>query len=178
MCPSVQTSVHLSVTLSPPKPLAGIQPNLLHHCPLRQGCVRAIFFPCVHCPSITLSPPKPLGGIQPYLLHPLMIRVHESNIIFLCVIHPSVHHAISSYGGPAKSFVTWFSLLQCYVLSNIFLLQTFKVSPLYWNSFLQPFYPVAKSRKIVFFWYLLETLINSTAKRTYRRILISRKHFL
>ena len=31
---------------------------------------------------------------------------------------------------------------------------------------------------IVFFWYLLETLINSAAKRTSRCILISRKHFL
>ena len=27
------SSVHLSVTLSPPKPLGGIQPNLLHHLP-------------------------------------------------------------------------------------------------------------------------------------------------
>ena len=33
------------------------------------------------------------------------------------------------YEGPAKSFVTGFVVLQCYVLSNIFLLQTFKVSP-------------------------------------------------
>ena len=29
------------------------------------------------------------------------------------------------YEGPAKSFVTGFRLLQCYVLSNILLLQTF-----------------------------------------------------
>ena len=35
------------------------------------------------------------------------------------------------YKGPAKSFVTGFGLLQCYVLSNIFLVQTFKVFPLY-----------------------------------------------
>ena len=35
------------------------------------------------------------------------------------------------YEGPAKCFVTGFGLLQCYVLSNIFLLQTFKVFPLY-----------------------------------------------
>ena len=41
----------------------------------------------------------------------------------------------SSYEGPAKSFVTRFELLQCYILSNIFLLQTFKVFPLYWNTF-------------------------------------------
>ena len=38
---------------------------------------------------------------------------------------------IFQYEGPAKSFVTGFGLLQCYVLSNIFLLQTFKVFPLY-----------------------------------------------
>ena len=31
---------------------------------------------------------------------------------------------IPVYEGPAKSFVTGFGLLQCYVLSNIFLLQT------------------------------------------------------
>ena len=35
------------------------------------------------------------------------------------------------YEGPAESLVTGFGLLQCYVLSNIFLLQTFKVFPLY-----------------------------------------------
>ena len=35
------------------------------------------------------------------------------------------------YEGPAKSFVTGFVLLQCYVLSNIFLLQTFIVFLLY-----------------------------------------------
>ena len=33
--------------------------------------------------------------------------------------------------GPAKSFVTGFGLLQCYVLSNLFLLENFKVFPLY-----------------------------------------------
>ena len=53
-----------------------------------------------------------------------------------------------------------------------------KYSPFTETHFLKPFYPVAKSRKIVFFWYLLDTLINSAAKRTSRRILISRKHFL
>ena len=37
----------------------------------------------------------------------------------------------NKYEGPAKRFVTGFELLQCYVLSNIFLLQTFKVCPLY-----------------------------------------------
>ena len=38
---------------------------------------------------------------------------------------------LKTYEGPAKSFVTGFGLLQSYVLSNIFLLQTFKVFPLY-----------------------------------------------
>ena len=35
------------------------------------------------------------------------------------------------YKGPAKSFFTGFGLLQCHILSNIFLIQTFKVFPLY-----------------------------------------------
>ena len=41
-------------------------------------------------------------------------------------------HRVASkvnYEGPAKRFVTGFGLLQCSVLSNIFLLQTFKVFP-------------------------------------------------
>ena len=33
------------------------------------------------------------------------------------------------YEGPTKNFVTGFGLLQCYILSNIFLLQTFEVFP-------------------------------------------------
>ena len=36
---------------------------------------------------------------------------------------------IYKYEGHAKSFVTGFGLLLCYTLSNIFLLQTFKVFP-------------------------------------------------
>ena len=48
------------------------------------------------------------------------------------------------YEGPAKSFITGLGLLQCYVLSIIFLLQTFKVFPLYWNTFFNLF---TKSRK-------------------------------
>ena len=35
------SSVHLSVTLSPPKSLGGIQPNLLHHFPSWLECARA-----------------------------------------------------------------------------------------------------------------------------------------
>ena len=53
------SSVHLSVTLSPPKPLGGIQPNLLHHLPMvrvyqnnsphGKGVSEQQFFP--ECPS-------------------------------------------------------------------------------------------------------------------------------
>ena len=50
-------------------------------------------------------------------------------------VHPNRKH-LMTYEGPAKSFVTAFGLLQCYVLSNIFLLQTFKVFLLFWNTFL------------------------------------------
>ena len=48
------SSVHLSVTLSPPKPLGGIQPNLLHHFPSWLGYARATLFfrPSVRRPSI------------------------------------------------------------------------------------------------------------------------------
>ena len=55
-------------------------------------------------------------------------------LFFLCDI---ILFSVSQYyEGPAKGFVTGFGLLQCYVLSNIFWLQTFKVFPLYWNTFL------------------------------------------
>ena len=47
---------------------------------------------------------------------------HLSRLTYLCVSY------IPLYEGPAKkSFVTGFELLQYYVLSNIFLLQIFKV---------------------------------------------------
>ena len=39
-------SVQRSVTLSPPKPLGRIQPNMLHHVPLWLGCARATLFFC------------------------------------------------------------------------------------------------------------------------------------
>ena len=40
---SVGLYVRLSITLSPPKPLDGTKPNLLHYFP-SQGCVRATLF--------------------------------------------------------------------------------------------------------------------------------------
>ena len=81
------------------------------------------------------------------------------------------------YEGPAKSFVTGFGLLQCYVLSNIFYYKPSKYPPFTETHFCN-FLPSREKQIIVFFWYLLETLINSAAKRTSRRLLISRKHFL
>ena len=57
--------------------------------------------------------------------------------IYLVLTTPNVALNIDAdpvfifYEGPAKSFVTGFGLLQCYVSSNIILLQTFKVFPLY-----------------------------------------------
>ena len=107
----MRPSVHLSVTLCPPKPLGGIQPNLLHIFPF-------VRLASVHL-SVTLSPPKPLGGILPNLLHhfPFLILmvstvnrmslllnhwaefnqtcyitspVCESNIISRCVHRPSI----------------------------------------------------------------------------------------
>ena len=49
----------------------------------------------------------------------------------LCLAQCPKVYCSYRYEGPAKSFVTGFGLLQCYVLSNIFLLQTFKVFQLY-----------------------------------------------
>ena len=48
-----------------------------------------------------------------------------------CIVCQLPFWGFPDYEGPAKSFVTGFGLLQCYVLSNIFLLQTFKVFLLY-----------------------------------------------
>ena len=58
--------------------------------------------------------------------------------IYICNITPTLSSTCNrersqllQYEDPAKRFVTGFGLLQCYVLSNIFLLQTFKVFHLY-----------------------------------------------
>ena len=97
VCPSI-----LSVTLSLPKPLDGIQPNLLHHItsPYGKSVREQHFFvrpSSVHL-SVTLSPPKPLGGIQPNLLHPFpsWYECARATIFFhTSVVRPSVCHAIS-----------------------------------------------------------------------------------
>ena len=54
--------------------------------------VHASMHPSTLHQSIMLSPPKPLGRIQPNATTslPLMVRVCESNIIFLCVRCPSI----------------------------------------------------------------------------------------
>ena len=84
------SSVHLSVTLSPPKPLGGIQ--LATSQPLMvRVCMSNIIFTCVRrpfiCLSVTLSPPKPLGGKKTKLATwpPVMVMVSKSK-----PVHPSV----------------------------------------------------------------------------------------
>ena len=58
-------------------------------------------------------------------------KLVKLTIYLLSLLVPGFLSVMLSYEGPANSFVTEFGLLQCYVLSNIFLLQTFKVFPLY-----------------------------------------------
>ena len=60
-----------------------------------------------------------------------MTIIQESTI---AKVHNEKQHlvdliGINMYEGPAKRFVTGFGLFQCYVLSNIFLLQTFQLFP-------------------------------------------------
>ena len=91
--PSVRGSVHLSVTLSPPKPLGGIQPNLLNHFPLWCGCAKATFFPCVSCPYMCPSRYLLLNHWAEfnqtcYITSPNG-KGCDSNIIFPCV-RPSI----------------------------------------------------------------------------------------
>ena len=92
-------SVHLSIKLSPPKPLGRIQPNLLHHFPSWLGCARATLFfhvsicPCIRHPSICLSCYLLLNyradfNQTCYITFPH--GVCKSNICFLCVQHPSI----------------------------------------------------------------------------------------
>ena len=57
-------------------------------------------------------------------------RVSNRIILVKFIVGQHMVTFLSMYEGPAKSFVTGFGLLQCYILSNIFLLQTFKVFPL------------------------------------------------
>ena len=90
----VNTSIRLSVTLSPPKSPGGILPNLLYHLEISWlGCAGQHHISV--CPSVRMS-----ICLSYYLLlnHwpefklatslPLMVRLRESNIIIPC-IHPS-----------------------------------------------------------------------------------------
>ena len=65
-------TIHLSVTLSPPKPLGRIRPTCYISSPHDKGVWEQYYFSLglssVH-PSVMLSPPKPLTWIQPNLLH-------------------------------------------------------------------------------------------------------------
>ena len=63
-------------------------------------------------------------NMLPQLLQSWKYKMFNLNNLCTLVVN-------TAYEGSAKSFVTGFGLLQCYVLSNIILLQTFKVFPLY-----------------------------------------------
>ena len=65
-----------------------------------------------------------------------------------------------------------YTFYQTYFITN---LQS--IHPLLKHIFVT-FLPSRETQINRLFWYLLETLINSSAKRTSRRILISRKYFL
>ena len=100
VCP---LSIHLSVILSP-KPLDGIQPNLLHHFPSWLECVRATLFflvsihLCVRCPSICLSHYLLLNHWEEFNQTCYITSLHgkgvrEQHFFFrVSVVHPSVHH--------------------------------------------------------------------------------------
>ena len=81
--PSVRpSSIHLSVILFPPKPLDGIQQNLLYHFTSWLGCARATFF-----------------SVRPSYIH---LFVMLSHYFFMCpsihtsVVHPSVCYVPTS----------------------------------------------------------------------------------
>ena len=88
------SSFHLSVTLSPPKPLGGIQPSYITSPNGRVSesniiflCVRPSVRPSSVHLSIKLSPLKTTGRdlTKLVILLPFMVMVCKSNTIFLCV---------------------------------------------------------------------------------------------
>ena len=103
-------SVQLSVTLSPPKPLGRIQPNLLHHFPLMVrvyerwlGCMRAILFfhvsvcPCIHHPSICLSHYLLINHWAEfnqtcYIISPSWLGCMRAILFFHVSVCPCIHH--------------------------------------------------------------------------------------
>ena len=80
------------------------------------------------------------------------------------------------YEGPAKSFVIGSDYFSAMFYQTYFYYKP-SIPPLLKHIFVT-FLPSREKQINSLFWYLLETLINSAAKRTSRRILISRKHFL
>ena len=114
MPPFVCLSICPSVTLSPPKPLGGILPNLLHQFP-HGKCVQEQHYFSVHQTSVhpssvhlsvCLSPPKPMGEIQQNLLHhfPSWSGCARATLFFCVLVRPCIH-------GP-------FIYLSCYLLLN------------------------------------------------------------
>ena len=113
--PSVrQSSVHLSVTLSPSKLQGRIQPNLLHHFPSWLGCARAMLFfhvsisPCARaafffCVSVHRCVRRPSICLSCYLLLNYWAEFNQTCYItsphskgvqeqhfFLCIHCPSI----------------------------------------------------------------------------------------
>ena len=85
---------------------------------------------------------------------------------------------VGNVRGSCKKFCHWVRITSVLrFIKHIFITNLQNISPLLKHIFVT-FLPSREKQKIVFFWYLLETLINSAAKITSRRILISRKHFL
>ena len=93
------------------------------------------------------------------------------HMLLLCVFH------VRLLRGSCKKFCLWVRITSVLrFIKHIFITNLQSIPPLLKHIFVT-FLP-SREKQIVFFWYLLETLINSAAKRTSRRILISRKHFL
>ena len=104
-CPSERPSV----TLSPPKPLGRILPNLLHHLFLMvRVCKSSIFFvhPSSFYLSVTLSLPKPLGEIQSNLLNhfPSWLGCARATLLFRVFVRSCVRRP--------------FIYLSCYLILN------------------------------------------------------------
>ena len=126
------SSVHLSVSLNPPKPLGGMQPNLLHHFPSWLECARATLFfrvsvrPCVRRPSIYLSRYLLLKHWAEfnqtcYIISPHCKGVREQHFFRASVVRPSVRHAISLMVRVCESNIIF--------RTSVVLLMSFTLSP-------------------------------------------------
>ena len=84
----------------------------------------------------------------------------------------------SEIRGSCKKFCHWVQITSVLrFIKHIFITTLQNIPPLLEHIFVT-FLPSREKQINSLLWYLLETLINGPAKRTSRRILISRKHFL